>query len=116
MKKPIPREMKPIMVYNEMIDFIENQYNINTRDYKGTINHIENEKGNEVPEYLDYWLWLNTYEFQDTEIGKKSYWDVKGIMQDDSTPEWVSEITQLIHKEFKSRLDSEGGLFVLIEK
>ena len=70
---------------------------------------------NPEPPYLDYWHWiLDNWggEFSD---GCVKWLGVLDILDGDNTPEWVLEITQLIHDEFKEYLDEEGGIDVLIE-
>lgn len=72
-------------------------------------------KTNPEPPYLDYWHWLLDEHFYDMQNGCERQINVKEILEDDKSPSWVKEITQLIHTEFESDLDDEGCLTVWIE-
>jgi hypothetical protein len=76
--------------------------------------YTEWSKTNPEPPYLDYWHWLLGKCFSDITNDSSAYFNVKEILEDDETPKWVKEITQLIYDEFKDELDSEGGTEVWI--
>ena len=72
-------------------------------------------KQNPEPPYLDYWHWLLDRCFSNIHNGSEAYWNVKEILEDEQTPDWVKDITQKVYDEFKDNLDESGCLKVLIE-
>lgn len=42
MKKPVKIDQNPLYDYNEVVEFIEDKYNIKTRDYSASSNHFPN--------------------------------------------------------------------------
>lgn len=168
MNKPKPIVREPILDYNDVIDYIEEKYNIDTRDYAGKFNgkgkkkikelednwlevngygqykHVLNkpkgskkdwEEGSEeirirveintrirdeekdweeIVPYLDYWHWMLDNNFDNVSNGCNQYWGVMGILESETTPKWVKEITQLVYDEFKEYLDEDGGFEVYI--
>jgi hypothetical protein len=72
-------------------------------------------KNNISEVYLDYWHWLLDKQFYDVNNGSTEYWNIKGILDDKDTPEWVYTITKYVYDEFKDNLDKDGGIEVLIE-
>ncbi len=110
MEKPKPESRKPILNYLDMVKFIESKYNIKVRDYHETYNK-ENE---DWLSYLDYWHWLVDSHFYEVHNPCDCYFHITEIIKDKSVPNWVKEITQLFHNEFKDDLDKDGGLEVHI--
>ena len=183
MDKPIKIPRPSVMDYNEIIDFIEDKYKIQTRDYSylvGEEAHFdkyireENDpmpfgKGvypdvsgipkvlgkydgwtvtrdgikrnstkkeydedfkliheqykryqlwsetNPEPPYLDYWHWMYENHWPEVRSGSIEWYPILDIIENSETPEWVSEITQLVYDEFEDDLDDQGGFDVLIE-
>lgn len=111
MKKPKFIKRRPIMDYNQMIDYIEQKYKIHTRDFAKKFV----KGGNIESEYLDYWHWLLDNCFSDIHNGSSAYWNVKEIIDSEETPLWVKSITEKVYKEFHEVLDNKGGLEVLIQ-
>lgn len=70
---------------------------------------------NKPPEYLDYWHWMIEHQWTELHNGSEQYWFLSEILEDEETPAWVKEITQLVYNEFKEHLDEYGGLGVYIE-
>ena len=69
---------------------------------------------NKEPEYRNYWHWLLANHFYDVHNPCVEYWCLTGILDDEDAPDWVKEITQLLHDEFIGELDDEGGIEVEI--
>lgn len=180
MEKPIPKD-NHLLDYGQVIKFIEEKYDIKTRDYEGLFSHDKKEghfekyqritgdkypfdnelypdsnglsmgfsskytvirngkrvsatkeeydadvklihdhykrygewtKTNPEPRYLDYWHWVMDRCFAGVHNGSSGYWNIKEIIDDESTPDWVRHITQLVYDEFKENLDYEGGMYV----
>lgn len=96
----------------------EKEYKEQFQEYYANCGQFEKwkkDKGyGDIP-YLDYWHWLMERCFQEVSNGSDNYFNVKEIIDDAETPEWVREITQKIYDEFKDSLDKNGGLEVHIE-
>ena len=74
---------------------------------------MEWEKQQPVLPRLDYWSWLIDSQFGgECRNGTDHYINIDEILEDEETPEWVKEITQLIRDEFEEHLDDDGGLDV----
>lgn len=71
------------------------------------------KKLDELVPYLDHWHWMLDY-FGDISNGCDRYWCLESILEQPRTPDWIKEITQLVHDEFVDDLDEEGGLEVHI--
>ena len=69
---------------------------------------------NPAPAYLDYWHWLLGDQFSDVHNPCTQTWDLRVILEDDDTPDWVRGITQKVHDEFEHVL-IDGAVEVLIE-
>ncbi len=135
-------DVKPIQVMKvvEMIGRVDREYQVDVRDYAGRFKNYELhvERYNKiVPErsrigvkgkpdgsddfdrwlddnvpFQDYWGWLIKNIFLDVMNGEIRYWDLRRILGDEESPEWVKEITQRVHDEFSDCFDGEGGLEV----
>lgn len=97
--------------YNDLIEYIEEKYNIDTRDYYGMFS----DKGRpwlvegEDPPYADFWHWVVQY-IEGMSNGSYVYlppiWeevedDPQCYQKDrNSTPRFVVEILDLLTKEF----------------
>jgi len=107
MKKPEKKNPLPSMYfYTEVIAYIEDKYNIKTRDYANKYG----KNGNGDNEYLDFWHWVIE---QCDLIQNRSY---NCIYLDEligDTPDWVSEILQYIKDE--GFVDEEGDFQFWIE-
>lgn len=175
MNKPTKKKVMNEMVdYHDLINYIEEKYNIKVRDYANSheinenneIKHFEKyrkETGKEVyhaprqygntnmiyrngnfiettkeevekdkkllkeyhkwlqknplppsPPYLDFWHWMINNAFYEVSNGTADYWNVIEILENEETPDWVKEITQLVYDEFIDELDDDGGLEVWI--
>jgi hypothetical protein len=73
-----------------------------------------NKEQGELP-YLDYWHWLTDKCFYEVRNGSSSWFPIVDILENKDNPEWVLEITQLFHDEFKDDLDKDGGIEVMME-
>jgi len=112
MKKPKKTQVVPDMLdYHEVIKYIEQKYNIETRGY---VEAKSKEKKRNRP-YLDYWHWLLDNAF--SEMGNPSSQNIPiyNILNDEGwAPEWVKEITTIIDKEFHKDLEDGGELQVWV--
>jgi hypothetical protein len=110
---------KQIEEYNETVPKekkVTGNTQYTTQVYKDFVKW-RNEKGypdHETIKYLDYWHWLLDNCFCDIDNGSSAYWNMGEILNDDDSPKWVREITQLFFDEFKDDLDKDGGLEVWI--
>ena len=75
---------------------------------------VKYDEWEKIVPYLDYWHWMIDNQFYELHNGSEQYWDIKGILEGESTPDWVREITQLVFDEFKEQLDENGGMEVYI--
>lgn len=108
MIKPTPQTSKPYLDYHDMCHYIENKYNIQTRDYLGKFSQKDTKKMEEI-EYLDYWHWLcDRTNLSNGKIIRLP------IDLDDDAPEFVKEITKLYVTEFGEYAE-DGDLRVLVE-
>jgi len=96
--------------YHEMVAFIEKKYSIQLRDY-----HKNYPKSNEDwKSYMDFWHWMLENCFSEVSNGCFQWWNMLDILEDEETPDWIKEITQLFYNEFKEELDADGGVEVYI--
>jgi transposase len=116
MEKPIKYQPPTAYKYQDIIDYIEEKYNIKTRGYKEEIDGI----------YRDFWHWVidrNSMLNRDgcyisilsedvdySSLVKEEDYLNKEDCRDEST--WVLEILQMIRKEFP---DLEIGDRVWVE-
>lgn len=89
------------------------EYDEGFKEYRRiSTEYVEWEKTQPVLQRLDYWMWLLTEHFGgDCPNGSDHYINIDEILEDEETPEWAKEITQLIQDEFEEHLD-DGGLDV----
>lgn len=110
MKKPAEKRSEPHWDYHEVIDYIEDKYQITTRGYKPKSGFPEGET------YLDFWHWIT--DVSDVHNGCFIYLNLLGDYEegraeddgdwdgdDEYRPRWVREIQKMIYDEFKP----EGG-------
>lgn len=69
-------------------------------------------KTNPEPEYLNYWHWLIENHFYNVHNPCEERWCLKDILDDEDTPDWVKEITQLVYDAFVDDLEEDGGIEV----
>jgi hypothetical protein len=87
MNKPEKKHHHPKCYdYNEMVDYIEQKYGIQTRGYKSELDD----------EYRDFWHWI----VDDGDIHNGCYFHLPEDWRDERYPWWVREIMELIVKEF----------------
>jgi hypothetical protein len=87
MKKPTKKSIHgPCYDYHEMIDYIEDKYEIQTRGYKREVDGV----------YRDFWHWV----VDTTSIHNGSYGYFPEDWEDEYYPEWTQEIMRLIVAEF----------------
>ena len=110
LKKPKKIEVVPKMIdYHDMIEYIEQKYNIEVRGYVR-----KEDMGKKNVEYLDYWHWLLDHCFDGMGNPSTQFIPVYNMLNDEGwAPDWVIEITTLIDKEFHKDLD-DGALQVWI--
>lgn len=98
LKKPKKVQHAPTWDYRQVIDYIEEKYKINVRDYAGKFAHPEID--DKVP-YLDFWHWLIDHDFSDMYNGSYQWIWVTEHLENKKTPPWVKEILQKIYDEFQ---------------
>jgi len=117
MDKPIPVVQEPAIDYNKLIDYIEDKYKIDVRDYG-------QPDANGVKPYLDFWHWFIEYDEcirnecyatlpVDYRLSEEEWKDNMDYFNN-LFPTWVREILDLIKAEFGEYLDEEGDLRVWI--
>ena len=116
MEKPISKQQfKKAYDYNEVIHYIEDKYEIKTRDYqkyyKGDMSGDDCPKPCGEP-YLDFWHWF--IEGRDVHDGSTISMNILDELEQDN-PKWVKEILTLIQKEFEyNDKDEEGSYYFYI--
>jgi hypothetical protein len=86
-KKPVKKSHGEVCYdYNEMIDYIEHKYGIETRGYKQEVDGV----------YRDFWHWVLDHN----NIHNGCYASFPEDWDDDYYPEWTREIMRLIVAEF----------------
>mgnify|MGYP000440745351 CR=1 FL=1 len=75
------------------------------------------EKDNPAPEYCNYWHWIleEIYGIGNIKNPCTRFFPVTQILNDKETPDWVREITQKIHDEYKDSLTKAGSLRIRIK-
>lgn len=68
---------------------------------------------NPSPPYLDYWHWAIENAFMEVSNGCDREWCMQEIVEDESNPDWVRNITQLFINEYKDEL-TDGSVEVHI--
>lgn len=90
-------------VYREIIDYIEQKYNVETRDYipkngfssEQLEGRSEFDKKRDQKPHLDFWSWIiDRYD-----IHNGSFFT---LLYDDDSPDWVREILKMIFDEFET--------------
>lgn len=84
------------------------------KQYQRYLKWCKKNPENEPPPYLDYWHWIIENQFDSPSEGTEQYWDLKDILEDETTPDWVKDITQKVYDEFKEYVDESGGIEVLV--
>jgi hypothetical protein len=113
MNKPTKRT-REYWDYYEIILYIEEKYEINTRNYAGKFATADFQ---DKP-YLDFWHWI--LENDGSEVHNGSFFSLQ-IQQnrcdwdEESYPSWVREILALIDKEFGGDVDENGYLEMWVE-
>ena len=96
MEKPTPTYAhEATLDYIKCRDFIEDKYQIKTRDYAGKFG----KDGVTDKPYLDFWHWLiGEYDY----ICNDSHFTLMPLehLKDNRTPDWVKEILKLFVAEF----------------
>ncbi len=110
MQKPTKKERMKIMVYHEMVKFINTKYKIDIRRYQEFYSSLNDD----FKKYMDFWHWVLDNCFYEVSNPCDSYWNMEEILNDEKTPNWIKEITQLFYNEFKDDLDEDGGIEVHI--
>lgn len=109
------------LYYDKVIKYIEQKYNIKTRDYLGKYSkkpfdpELENQ---------DFWVFLvNAAWYGEVRSGEDKLIPISDMLcnmeelldyLNELAPLWVKEIAQLIKDEFGDLLDSEGNLEVYV--
>jgi hypothetical protein len=122
LKKPGKKQSKPHWDYHEVIDFIENKYNIVTRGYipksgftpEQLKKHADTNRGGDGIPYLDFWhylvaqnevhngcfIYLNLLgDYKEGQADDDGDWDGDSKYR----PRWVREIQKMIYDEFKPK-------------
>lgn len=113
MNKPEKKyPVKPMYDYHEVIDYIEEKYNINTRDYGKKFT----KDGNMDNEYLDFWHWLVEHDGSISN-GSTSMICIDSILNNEGygepEPDWIKEICKMIKDE--DFTDEEGFFYFWVE-
>lgn len=108
--KPKKEVREPVINYLDMVKYIEKKYKIGTRSY----HEKYSKKNKDWKEYMDFWHWMLGNCFYEIHNPCDCYWNMKEIIEDEDTPNWIKEITQLFYDNFKDDLDEDGGLEVHI--
>ncbi len=114
LEKPTKTSHEPTWEYDQVINYLEEKYNFNTRGYTPTTGFTEEIKeeyykkypgrrgwGGEEKIYLDFWHWLLENSFSELNNGSYNYLPVKEYLEDKETPSWVKEILQKMFDEFQ---------------
>lgn len=108
LKKP-EKKTSSYWVYREVIDYIEQKYNIQTRGYTPkdgfTNEQLEDrsdydKKYNNKPD-LDFWYWI----INNNEINNGCLFTLYYDPDDEYVPDWVKEILEIIFDEFEPEYD-----------
>lgn len=100
--KPKMTPRSPAYDYHDVIAWIEQKHEIDTRDFEGKFNR--NPYDETVP-YHDFWHWVMDAQWYG-EVHNRSYQDLlvssKAIGPEtwDKQPEWVNKILTMIDQEF----------------
>lgn len=95
MEKPKPKPSEPVYDYHELIRYIEEKYNYDSRDFDNKYGGRKDKpKGTR---YLDFWHWFSDHG--DTHNGCFKYIPFDYI-EDTETPDFVRTILKDIQTEF----------------
>jgi hypothetical protein len=94
--------------YGEVIDYIEDKYNIKTRGYTPqagfTEELVKKSWGTQQP-YLDFWHWI--LDHNEISNGCMLYLECNWMIENETEnycPYWVKEILRLIRDEFGNEI------------
>ena len=109
--KPTAKNVeKQALNYLDAMSYINKKYGIEVRDYHKTYK----DPTGATHEYLDYWHWITDHSMTEVRNDTYDYWNLKDILDSETAPHWVKEITQLCYDEFEDELDKDGGVEVWI--
>lgn len=92
MEKPTKQKREPIYNYNEVIEYIEKKYGIETRDYYGKFKDgHDNGK-----EYCDFWHFICDHCEIYNGCSAMLFWSQ---IEEEDTPKFVKEIAKLLDDE-----------------
>lgn len=104
LKKP-EKKTSSYWTYREVINYIEQKYNIQTRGYspkngftsKQLEDRTDYDKKHNLKPYLDFYHWV----IDNYEVNNRCLFTLWYDPDDEHVPEWVKEILKMIFDEFE---------------